>query len=96
MSGTTMLSKQDAIFKARLQVVILCPVFLECVSTSLSPATSLGSLLQPGHVLAMLLGVTDDAVTLQHRAGQCTQIVNSVFCNFSQQIMNRLLLLEVQ
>ncbi|KAG8245961.1 toll-like receptor 7 signaling pathway [Homalodisca vitripennis] len=66
-SGVTALSQHDAIFKARLQLVILCPVFLQCVAGGLATAVRLNTLLQPGHVLAMLLGVTDDSITMQHR-----------------------------
>ncbi|XP_046674936.1 LOW QUALITY PROTEIN: phosphoinositide 3-kinase adapter protein 1-like, partial [Homalodisca vitripennis] len=67
LSGVTALSQHDAIFKARLQLVILCPVFLQCVAGGLATAVRLNTLLQPGHVLAMLLGVTDDSITMQHR-----------------------------
>uniref|UniRef100_A0A1B6LJX6 DBB domain-containing protein n=1 Tax=Graphocephala atropunctata TaxID=36148 RepID=A0A1B6LJX6_9HEMI len=67
LSGVTALSQHDAIFKARLQLVILCPVFLQCVEGGLTTAVRLNTLLQPGHVLAMLLGVTDDSITMQHR-----------------------------
>lgn len=69
LSGVVPASQHDSIFKARLQLVILCPMFLESLSSSLAPAAMLGTLLQPGHVLAMLLGVSDDSVTIQHRTG---------------------------
>lgn len=69
LSGVVPVSQHDSIFKARLQLIVLCPVFLESLSSSLAPAAMLGTLLQPGHVLAMLLGVSDDSVTIQHRTG---------------------------
>lgn len=62
-------SQHDSIMKARLQLVILCPSLLSSLVAP-GPAALLGSLLQPGRVLAMLLGVTDEAVTMQHRAGE--------------------------
>jgi len=53
----------------KLQIVILCPQFLHHIYENPGPATTLGRLLQPDKVLAMLLGVEDSAVTEQHRAG---------------------------
>ncbi|XP_054268083.1 phosphoinositide 3-kinase adapter protein 1-like isoform X2 [Macrosteles quadrilineatus] len=67
LTGVTVASQHDSVFKARLQLVILCPVLLQCLSAAKSPGL-LGTLLQPGHVLGMLLGVTDESITLQHRA----------------------------
>lgn len=52
----------------KLQIVILCPQFLHHIYENPGPATTLGRLLQPDRVLAMLLGVEDSAVTEQHRA----------------------------
>jgi hypothetical protein len=54
----------------KLQIVILCPQFLHHIYENPGPATTLGRLLQPDRVLAMLLGVEDSAVTEQHRAGR--------------------------
>lgn len=68
LTGMTALAQHDRLSKARLQIVILCPIFLEHIAQSPGPSAVLGNLLQPGRVLAMLLGVTDDSVTIQHRA----------------------------
>lgn len=78
LSGVVPVSQHDSIFKARLQLVVLCPVFLESLSSSLAPAAVLGTLLQPGHVLAMLLGVSDDSVTIQHRTGAVLFVPQSI------------------
>lgn len=52
----------------KLQIVILCPQFLHHIYENPGPAMTLGRLLQPDRVLAMLLGVEESAVTEQHRA----------------------------
>ncbi|XP_022205900.2 phosphoinositide 3-kinase adapter protein 1 isoform X2 [Nilaparvata lugens] len=66
--GMTALAQNEKLSKARLQIVILCPSFLDQIKKSPGPATALSTLLQPSRVFAMLLGVNDESVTIQHRA----------------------------
>nr|CAD7588502.1 unnamed protein product [Timema genevievae] len=61
---------EEKMVRVKLQIVIVCPQFLEQVYQH--PAPALGKLLQPDRVLAMLLGVEEDNVTEQHRAALIT------------------------
>lgn len=65
----TTITQLDRLAKARLQIIILCPGFLEQISTNPGPASALTNLLQPGRAIVMLLGVSEESVTIQHRAG---------------------------
>jgi hypothetical protein len=60
---------EEKMTHVKLQIVIICPQFLHHIYENPGPATTLGRLLQPDRVLAMLLGVDESAVTEQHRAG---------------------------
>ena len=50
---------------SRLQIVIVCPVFLDALSSS-PGAPILASMLQPASVLAMLLGVSQQTLDGHH------------------------------
>lgn len=63
------LAIEEKMTHVKLQIVIICPQFLHHIYENPGPATTLGRLLQPDRVLAMLLGVDESAVTEQHRAG---------------------------
>ncbi|XP_069668608.1 phosphoinositide 3-kinase adapter protein 1 isoform X2 [Periplaneta americana] len=62
------LANEERMMNVKLQIVILCPQFLHHIYENPGPATTLGRLLHPDRVLAMLLGVDESAVTEQHRA----------------------------
>ncbi|XP_033607851.1 phosphoinositide 3-kinase adapter protein 1 isoform X5 [Cryptotermes secundus] len=62
------LAIEEKMTHVKLQIVIICPQFLHHIYENPGPATTLGRLLQPDRVLAMLLGVDESAVTEQHRA----------------------------
>ncbi|XP_075215961.1 DBB domain-containing protein stumps isoform X2 [Lycorma delicatula] len=66
--GMTTMTQLDHLAKARLQIIILCPGFLEQINANPGPASVLTTLLQPGRAIVMLLGVSEDTVTIQHRA----------------------------
>ena len=54
------------LFNARLQLVIVSPVFLQWVYKN--PAQLVGRILQQDRVLALLLGVREEQVTAEHRS----------------------------
>lgn len=56
---------------SKLQIVIICPVLLELLTSS-PGVPILASLLQPTTVLAMLLGVTPQALDTHHLASKYT------------------------
>ncbi|XP_021917615.1 phosphoinositide 3-kinase adapter protein 1 isoform X3 [Zootermopsis nevadensis] len=62
------LAIEEKMTHVKLQIVIICPQFLHHIYENPGPATTLGRLLQPDRVLAMLLGVDESTVTEQHRA----------------------------
>lgn len=65
----------------KLQLVIICPNFLEQVSLNSEPANALGKLLMPDRTLALLLGVTEDDVKDEHKNG--TSLFHLYYiCNF--------------
>lgn len=70
LTGMTAFIQNERLSKAHLQIVIVCPEFLKKISEQPGPASILGTLLHPARVLAMLLGVTDDMVNVQHRTGK--------------------------
>ncbi|XP_044011662.1 uncharacterized protein LOC122854774 isoform X2 [Aphidius gifuensis] len=49
----------ERILKSRLQIIIVCPVLLECATRRSEQASSLAKQLSPNRVLAMMLGVHD-------------------------------------
>ena len=54
------------IFSARLQLVVVSPLFLQWVYRN--PGLMVGRLLQQDRVIALLLGVKDTQVTPEHRS----------------------------
>ncbi|KAJ8875860.1 hypothetical protein PR048_023763, partial [Dryococelus australis] len=62
------LALEEKMVHVKLQIVIVCPQFLEHIFQNPGPGTALGKLLQPDRVLAMLLGVSEDHILEQHRA----------------------------
>ena len=54
------------LFNARLQLVIVSPVFLQWVYKN--PAQLVGRILQQDRVIALLLGVREEQVTTEHRS----------------------------
>ena len=54
----------------KLQLVVLCPLFLDQIVKHTSKLTSLAKLLHPNRILALLLGVTDDDVLDIHKSGK--------------------------
>ncbi|KAG8237079.1 hypothetical protein J437_LFUL005186, partial [Ladona fulva] len=52
----------------RLQVVIICPQFLDYLFQHPEPGSAVGRLLCPERVLAMLLGVEENSINEEHRA----------------------------
>ena len=61
----TCVAHQAEIYNARLQLVILSPLLLSWVLQH--PAQLAGRLLQQDRVIAILLGVTEEQVTPEHR-----------------------------
>lgn len=53
----------------KLQLVVVCPGFLEHVAQFPEFSCSLGKLLLPDRTLALLLGVTDENITEVHKKG---------------------------
>ncbi|XP_044594902.1 phosphoinositide 3-kinase adapter protein 1 isoform X1 [Cotesia glomerata] len=54
---------QDKISKARLQIIVVCPILLEKASNKPEQASALAKQLAPERVLAMMLGVHDGHLT---------------------------------
>lgn len=54
----------------KLQLVVVCPGFLEHISENPETSCGLGKLLLPDRTLALLLGVTDDNLTEVHKKGK--------------------------
>merc|ERR1719225_2625496 len=57
---------ESELFNARLQLVIVSPVFLQWVYKN--PAQLVGRVLQQDRVIALLLGVREEQVTAEHRS----------------------------
>jgi len=67
--------RQERCSQARLQIVLVCPMFLERVLSHSGRSDSLGALLQTNRMLALLVGVTEADITVQHKTGEC--VVNN-------------------
>ncbi|XP_068081608.1 uncharacterized protein [Anabrus simplex] len=65
-SSSISVAMEEKLVRVKLQIVILCPQFLDHVYQH--PGTILGRILQPDRVLAMLLGVEESSISEQHRA----------------------------
>lgn len=66
---------QSKITNVKLQLIIICPTFLELLEEHPEVYSTLGRLFNPDRVIAMLLGVTDESLTEVH---------HSVLANYSQ------------
>lgn len=64
----------ERIAGVKLQLVIICPNFLEQLSLNPEPASALGKILLPDRTLALLLGVTEDDVKDEHKNGKFLHI----------------------
>ncbi|XP_034938407.1 phosphoinositide 3-kinase adapter protein 1 isoform X2 [Chelonus insularis] len=62
-AATISSSTQEKISKARLQIIIVCPILLEKASSKPEQASTLAKQLTPDRVLAMMLGVHDGHLT---------------------------------
>nr|XP_022904988.1 uncharacterized protein LOC111417055 isoform X1 [Onthophagus taurus]XP_022904989.1 uncharacterized protein LOC111417055 isoform X1 [Onthophagus taurus] len=51
----------------KLQLLVICPLFLDKIAKNLSKTSPLSKLLIPNRVLALLLGVTDNDITETHK-----------------------------
>lgn len=67
-SGNMSVAMEEKMVRVKLQIVIICPQFLEHIYDNPGPAGILSRLLQPDRVLAMLLGVEESSITEQHKA----------------------------
>lgn len=63
---------QDRIAKSRLQIIVVCPVLLERVTTKSEQASALARQLSPERVLAMMLGVHDGHLTENQKSSLIT------------------------
>lgn len=54
----------------KLQLIIICPNFLEHISLHPEPASALGKLLLADRTLALLLGVTEEEIKDEHKNGK--------------------------
>ncbi|XP_026806381.1 phosphoinositide 3-kinase adapter protein 1 isoform X1 [Rhopalosiphum maidis] len=59
--------RQERCSQARLQIVLVCPIFLERVLAHTGRSDCLSALLQTNRMLALLVGVTESDVTDQHK-----------------------------
>lgn len=62
--------RQERCSQARLQIVLVCPIFLERVLAYQGRSDTLGALLQTNRMLALLVGVSESDVTFQHKSGE--------------------------
>lgn len=69
LSGVMSAPRQERCSQARLQIVLVCPVFLERVLAHSGRSDSLCALLQTNRMLALLVGVTESDLTDQHKTG---------------------------
>ncbi|KRT80625.1 hypothetical protein AMK59_5712 [Oryctes borbonicus] len=51
----------------KLQLIVICPVFLDQIAKNLNKVSSLSKLLYPNRILALLLGVTDSDILDIHK-----------------------------
>lgn len=63
---------QDKISKARLQIIVVCPILLEKASNKPEQASALAKQLAPERVLAMMLGVHDGHLTESQKTALIT------------------------
>lgn len=63
--------RQERCSQARLQIVLVCPIFLERVLSHSGRSDTLSALLQTNRMLALLVGVTESDITDQHKTGKC-------------------------
>ena len=59
---------EEEIYQSRLQIVLLSPTLLEFIHRH--PSLVIGRLLHPDRVIAIMLGVKDNLITSEHRAGK--------------------------
>lgn len=71
LSGVMSAPRQERCSQARLQIVLVCPIFLERILAHSGRPDSLSSLLQTNRMLALLVGVTEADITDQHKTGEC-------------------------
>jgi len=64
--------RQERCSQARLQIVLVCPIFLERVLAHSGRSDCLSALLQTNRMLALLVGVAESDVTDQHKTGECS------------------------
>lgn len=69
LSGVMSAPRQERCSQARLQIVLVCPIFLERVLAHCGRSDSLSALLQTNRMLALLVGVTEADITDQHKTG---------------------------
>uniref|UniRef100_A0A2S2R4D6 Phosphoinositide 3-kinase adapter protein 1 n=1 Tax=Sipha flava TaxID=143950 RepID=A0A2S2R4D6_9HEMI len=67
LSGVMSAPRQERCSQARLQIVLVCPIFLERVLAHSGRSDSLCALLQTNRMLALLVGVTENDLTDQHK-----------------------------
>lgn len=70
---------------SRLQIVIVCPIFLDAIASS-PGAPILASMLQPASVLAMLLGVGQQTLESHHLSSESTPLKESNFAHVLQEL----------
>ncbi|XP_046406145.1 uncharacterized protein LOC124171042 isoform X2 [Ischnura elegans] len=62
------IAMEEKMAGVRLQIVIICPLFLDYLFQHPEPVSAIGRLLCPERVIAMLLGVEESSITEEHRA----------------------------
>lgn len=70
LSGGMSAPRQERCSQARLQIVLVCPIFLERVLAHSGRSDTLSALLQTNRMLALLVGVTEADITDQHKTGE--------------------------
>lgn len=60
----------ERISTVKLQLLIVCPRFLEIVEENPMQSSMFGKCLRSDRTIAMLLGVTDDSLSEIHQAGK--------------------------
>ncbi|XP_071440146.1 phosphoinositide 3-kinase adapter protein 1 [Hetaerina americana] len=66
--STIPVAMEEKLAGVRLQVVIICPLFLDYLFQYPEPGSAIGRLLCPKRVIAMLLGVEENSINEEHRA----------------------------
>ncbi|VVC39489.1 Hypothetical protein CINCED_3A014689 [Cinara cedri] len=67
LSGGMSAPRQERCSQARLQIVLVCPIFLERILAHSGRSDNLSALLQTNRMLALLVGVTEADITDQHK-----------------------------